>query len=330
MKIDEKSTRIQSLNAYGQWKDVWRKHAKHHSTMPQKSFDDLVNTGLGKACLLIANGASFEENLETIQKNQKHVDIMVCDKALGHCLDHGIQPTYVMVCDAVIDYDKYMAKYKDMVSDVILFAPVTANIKWTSEPRWKDVYFFVNDDVIESHKEFSELSGCKNFIPAATNVSNQMLVLLNQSNNHGRNNFFGYDKLLLIGYDFCWREHGNYYSFSKDGGGKHEYMRHIYLYDANGDFVYTSTNLYFSCAWLTKYINTFHIPVINCTRKSILFTKHHGKLEKQMLYNFRTEDGEKVRKLLKERSKALAFLRQADTIIKDIGRAHYNSFVASV
>lgn len=330
MKIDEKSTRLQSTSAYKQWKDIWRKNAKLHSAMPQKPLADFNNIGVGKACLLIANGASFEENIETIKKHQHNVDIFVCDKALGHCLDNGIKPTYVMVCDAKVDFKKYLEKWKDQLSDIILFATVTANPEWTQNIKWKDVYFFVNEDVIDSHKEFAELSSCKNLIPAATNVSNQMLVIINQSNNSGRNNFFGYDKLLLIGFDFCWREHGNYYSFDADGDGKHYYMRHIYLWDRQGDFVYTSTNLYFSCSWLQKYINTFSIPVINCSKKSILNTKTFGDLEKQMQYKFKTEDAATVRKLFNQRRKALKILHETDIVINRIGKEHYKAFIASV
>src|SRR4051812_18336632 len=99
----------QSNAAMKQWADQWREHCKIHSSFPQKGFDEYENIGVGKAVLCIANGYSLEENISTIQENQRNVDILACDKTLGHLIDHGIVPTYVLVCDANVDYEKYMA-----------------------------------------------------------------------------------------------------------------------------------------------------------------------------------------------------------------------------
>ena len=58
----------QSKSCYGQWKEQWRENAKFHGTrFPMHSFKDLANSGIGKAALCVANGYSFEENIETIK-----------------------------------------------------------------------------------------------------------------------------------------------------------------------------------------------------------------------------------------------------------------------
>lgn len=329
MKIDENSTRQQSLAAYGQWKHQWREHATYVSKFaPLKSFSDFESIGLGKSVLCVANGYSFEKNIETIKKYQSSVDIMACDKTLGHLIDNGIKPKYCLLCDANVSYSKYLEPYKDKLNETILFSNVCANTRWMDE-NWKDRYFFVNEDVIKSEKEFMALSGCKNKIPAATNVSNAMVVLLTQSDNNGRRNFFCYDKISLIGFDYCWNPLQKYYSFNKDGNGKSNYMRHICALDNEGKLVYTSTNLLFSMEWLKKYITVFKLPVVQCSYDSILGLKHHETLESQLTYAYKQEDVGIVQKLLKERRKLLKECTKIESRLKEIGEDHYYSFLAT-
>lgn len=328
--INEKSTRAQSLNAYNQWCVQWREHAKHHAQYKQKSFEDFQGVGTGKALLAIGNGASFEEEIETIKTHQSNVDILVCDKALGHCIDNGITPTYVMVCDANVNYEKYMEPWKDKLKDTILFSNVCGNIKWTKPEYWKDVYFFVNEDVIESEKEFSKLSGCKNIIPAATNVSGEMIVLLFQSNNHGRQNLFGYDKVLLVGFDYSWEADGNYYAFNKTGDGKHNYMRHITGVNQRSKLCFTSTNLFFSMEWLKKYVTTFNLPVVNCGKSSILDIPKRGSLSEQMQYNYKSEDKFIVSELIKRRLELRKQLNSINSKLHTVARDHHFAYLASV
>jgi len=121
----------QSKNAYNQWKDLWRENAKISAGFaPHKPMKDFLNIGVGKACLVVANGYSFERNIDVIRENQEHIDILCCDKTLGHLLDNGIKPTYCLVCDAMVDYEKYMEKWQDQLEDTILFINVCANQKW--------------------------------------------------------------------------------------------------------------------------------------------------------------------------------------------------------
>lgn len=327
--MNDKMIRAQSEAAYKQWAPQWRKHTKENSIFEMKSIHELENHGVGRAVLCVANGYSFEENIETIKKYQHNVDIFACDKTMGHLLDNGITPKFVMMCDANVDYEKYMAPYKDKLQDIILIANICGNPEWTKNGNWKDKYFFINKDILGSEKEFSEMSGCTNFIPAGTNVSNAMVVMLTQSDNHGRCNFFNYDKILLIGYDYSWRYGKKYYSFNEDGAGKHQYMRHMYLQTADGDFAYTSGNLSFSAQWFETYVKTFNLPVIQCTKKSVLSLKT-GDLAEQMQYRFKPDDSEKmilaVNKLrFIEKSKI-----ELQKIITGIEKDHFSSFLASV
>lgn len=329
--MDQSAIVAQSKNAYNQWKDLWRKHAKEHARFaPFKPMSDFLNIGVGRACLLVANGFSFEEHIETIKLYAKNVDIMCCDKTLGHLLDHGIKPTYCLVADAVVDYDKYMHKWRDQLDETILFMNVCGNPKWSRNGKWKDRYFFANHDVLRSEIEFMGLSGCPNQIPAGTNVSNAMVVFMTQSDNSGRRNFFGYDKLLLIGYDYSWRFDGKYYSFDEVGNGKANYMRHVYCATRAGSFAYSSTNLLFSARWLEKYVNSFRLPVVQCSQETVLGIRYNGKLEEQMQYGFKSEDADFVRTELARRDKLLKEANDIERRVTAVGTDHYFNFIATI
>jgi len=328
-KMDDDTIRHQSLSAYKQWHKQWAAQAKEHSKFKMKRLTDFENTGIGRACLLIANGFSFEENLETIKQNQHNVDVFACDKTLGHCLDNGIIPKFVLVCDANVSYEKYMEKWKDKLQNTVLFINVCGNPKWSSNGNWKDIYFFVNEDIIESHKEFAAISGCENIIPAATNVSNAMVVFVTQSNNVRRCNFFGYDKILLIGFDYCWRPDGNYYAFDHDGEGKYYYMKHIYGMTAGQKTCWTSTNLTFSANWLEKYISTFKLPVVQCASQTILQLASKS-LESQITYRHNPEDMVTVNKLLRNKNEMAKQIREIDEKLKQTWKDHNQAYLASV
>lgn len=320
----------QSKAAYGQWAPQWREHCKIHSKFKMKPMTDFENVGVGKAVLCVANGYSFEENIETIKKHKDNVDILACDKTLGHLLNHGIKPTYVVVCDANVDYETYLAPWKDQLKDTICFINVCGNPKWTEGIEWKDLYFFINKDVLSSEKEFSGLSGCNNFIPAGTNVSNAMVILLTQSDNEGRRNFFGYDKILLIGYDYSWRHGGKYYAFNETGDSKSDYMCHNYLVNQAGSFAYTSGNLAFSAQWLIGYQKTFRLPLVQCSKETILSDMPFGDLATQMQYNFRREDAPDVKKKVKRLRELMAEKHQIEKQLATIGKSHWLSHVATV
>lgn len=313
----------QSKSAYNQWCVQWREQAKIHSSFKMKSFDEFANIGIGKACLLVANGYSLEENISTIKEKQHNVDILCCDKTLGSLLNNGITPTYVMVCDANVNFEKYCEAYKDKLENTILFINVCANPKWSQIPKWKDIFFFANEDILKSEIEFMQLSSCPNKIPAATNVSNAMVVLMCQSDNSGRRNFFGYDKYLLVGFDYSWAPNKKYYSFNEDGDGKNNYMRHHYILDLGGDACYTSNNLLFSAQWLEKYIRTFNLPIIQCTTHSILNVGRQGDLSKEMDYSFKRYHYEVVLRELKKRNDLIKQLSEVESKLNKISKEHY-------
>ena len=114
----------QSKNAFAQWGKQWREQAAHHrETMPRKISQDLVKfrySGVGKTVVCVANGWSLERNIDKLKDMQDLVDIIVCDKALGHLLDNGIKPTYCFVCDANVSYEKYLEPWKDQLKDIVL------------------------------------------------------------------------------------------------------------------------------------------------------------------------------------------------------------------
>lgn len=312
----------QSKAAYGQWAEQWRAHAQANSKFKMKPLGDFRNTGIGKAVLCVANGYSFEENIEVIKEHKNNVDILACDKTLGHLLANGIAPTYVLVCDANVSYEKYLEKYKDQLQDTILLMNVCANPEWAEKGNWKDRYFFINKDVLKSEREFSEISGCKNFIPAGTNVSNAMVVMLNQSDDSGRQNFFGYDKILLIGFDYSWRYDGKYYAFDEDGAGKRNYMAHVYCTTESGKWAYSSGNLCFSMQWLEMYIKAYDVPAVQCSRDGILSTIKKGNLKDQMQYKYKTEDANTVQKIVCELKVLQDKIKAFDRTLIGIERDH--------
>lgn len=326
--MSPEEVRIQSENAYGQWCVQWREHAVIHSKMEQKPMSDFLASGIGRSILCVANGYSFEENIETIKEHGKNVDILCCDKTLGHLLDHGIKPKFCMVCDANVNYETYLKPFENQLSDTILLINACGNPKWTQNGNWKSVYFFVNKDVINSEIEFCKLSGCQNVIPAGTNVSNAMVVLLTQSDENGAKNYFGYDKILLIGYDYCWKE-GQYYAFDHTGGGKDNYMRHMYVIDGNGERAYTSGNLFFSYQWFERYIQAYRLPIIQCSKKSLMVNCRTGDLKEHMNYNFNSDDAEKVRNFIKLKDDLLQRLGQLDKSLEEIAKSHSINFLAT-
>lgn len=320
----------QSQAAYNQWCVQWREHAKIHSKYEMKSLLDFENIGIGKAILLCANGYSLEENIETIKENQNKVDILCCDKSLGTLLDNGITPTYCLVCDANVDYEKYLKPWENKLNKIKLIINVCANPTWTEKGNWESKYFFINKDILTSELEFSNISGCKNFIPAGTNVSNAMLVLLTQCDNDGKRNFFGYDKYLLIGYDYSWKHNGKYYAFNETGDGKSEYMKHIYCINMHGEFAYSSGNLAFSADWLSTYINTFKLYVVNCSKDTILQSTKFGKLSEQMNYLYKREDSTRVRFAVEKLRYIMDMKNKLEKELHAIGKDHALNSMASI
>jgi hypothetical protein len=324
--LNKDQIKRQSDAAYGQWRHQWREHAKTHSKWPMKPFSDFHNVGVGRAVLCVGNGYSFEEEIETIKQFADQVDIICCDKSLGHLLRNGIKPTYCLVADANVNYEKYLKPWETQVDGTIMIGNVCANPLWAEKGNWKDRYFFAVQDVLQSEIEFCATARCPNTMAAGTNVGNSLIIAVTQSDNSGRKNLFGYDKILLIGYDFCWSRDGKYYAFDEDGNGKSNYMRHCYLMDQRGEPVWSSTNLIFSAKWLTDYVKAFQLPVVQCSKRSVFATPKRGILSEQMQYRFRPEDGARLNRLLELRHFAEEQKKRLEKEIQGLCRDHWNSY----
>jgi hypothetical protein len=188
----------------------------------------------------------------------------------------------------------------------------------------------VSQSKIASKFAAEQLSGCKNVIPAATNVSNAMVVFLTQSDNIARRNFFGYDKILLIGYDYSWKANGKYYAFDHDGGGKRQYMQHSFIVTPSGEFAYTSGNLAFSKDWLEKYVRTYNLPVIQCGKDSLLTLGKTSDLEAQIKYRYKVEDATIVKNAILEMRKLEAKMQSLHQTVLSIGKDHWWAHARSV
>ena len=256
---------------------------------------------------------------------------MACDKSFGHLVDRGIRVDFLLVCDANVNYERYLKPWADKLKDTVLISNVCANPLWTDPALgYKARIFFVCEDVIDSHVEFSRISGCGNLIPAATNVSNTMVVAATQSTNTGRNNLMGFDKILLTGFDYSWCDDANYYAFDADGGGKRHYMRHVYLIDGKGRPTYTSSNLMFSARWLGEYIKAFNLPIVQCSARTILGLKWTGKLADHVNYRHRPQDRDEVFQIQRIMAELQAKAAELTKKVGSMGIDHWRAFAASV
>lgn len=320
--LTEEQIKAQSLNCYAQWSEQWRSQAKYHGDrFVMKPLTDFEFSGIGKAALLVGNGYSFEENLETIKRYQDNVDVVACDKTLQHCIETGITPKCCILCDANVSFERYCRKVSDRLFGTTLIANVCAATEWATLGNWKDVYFFINKDCLQSEQEFQEISACPNIIVAGTNVSNAMIIMLTQCDNARARNFFGYDKLLLIGFDYCWDD-DSYYAFDRDGGGKKYYMNNILVKTIDQNLCYTSSNLAFSAKWLESYLQAFKINAVQCSKRSILPAARIGTLEEEMKYRYREQDVSLVRRLVSARQDALDKIKGINQQIQAIGLDH--------
>jgi len=326
MSLTTEQVISQSKTALRQWGEAWEKHCRHvaekHPVAVKRDLKPFANSGIGKALLLIANGASFEREIETIKSLQDNVDIMVCDQTLGHSLQNGVIPKFCLVADAHVSYESYMEPWKDKLQNTILFHNVCGNPKWIDNGNWADRYCYINMDSIHSEKKWQELTGCPNLIAAGTNVSNAMVIFATQSTNTLRQNFFGYDKILLVGFDYSW-QHGNYYAFDSDAGGKTHYMRHQYLRDLSGKLAFSSNNLIFSAQWLAQYVKNFKLPVVQCSGSTVFVPAKTGVLKEQMRYSYIKADAGIVQNLVSLREKAAEQIRKYDKVLARISKEHH-------
>lgn len=214
--LSKEEVLAQSNAALNQWKDIWDSHAKRNGKIYAErgvSHKDLLYSGVGKTCICVSTAPSLEKTLPVLKKyyNKETMFVACVDKSLGILIDHGIIPDLTIVCDASVDFDKWCKPWIDKTDDILLACCVTANPEWSE--AWKGrISFFTNKDNIQSELRYSELSGCKELIPAGSNVGNSVVIFTTQ--------LMGFDEFLLIGYDYCWGD-GNYYAFQDPPNKRH-------------------------------------------------------------------------------------------------------------
>lgn len=281
VKVSQREVLNQSQQVFDQFgESKWIPNCKINAKLSRGDINSLKNSGVGKFLLLVAMGASLEDNIEIIKKYRDRFDILTCDKGFGALLEHGVKADFVMLCDASIPF-KYLEKYVDQTEGVKLISTCYGNPEWTTV--WKgEKFFYINKDSITSEHIFMPLMGDNiRLIPAGSNVSNAMLVFFTGSDNTQNINWSGYENFLLVGYDYSWQPDGNYYAWL-DPKPKRFYMNHRTMIDYKGKVIFTSENLLFSSKWLYSYITTFGLPVLNCSERGIL-NINCSSLEKEVL-----------------------------------------------
>jgi hypothetical protein len=270
----------QSKTVFGQFgESVWIPNAKKNVQLPHKDAAELLSCGIGKVMVLVGMGSSLEDQVEVISKYRDRCDVCVCDKGFGPLLDHGVKADYVFLCDANIPF-RYIAPYIDKTDGVGLIATPYANPEWTTP--WKgDRYIFVMRDAIESEQHFFPIFGNLRGVPAGSNVSNGMLTFFAGCDEKSDKNWAGYEKYLLIGYDYSWPREGNYYAWMNPIEKRH-YMTHRTILDIAMRPCFTSENLYFSAKWMVSYLSKFDIPVSNCGGRGLLMIPGNSTLEKEL------------------------------------------------
>lgn len=265
------------FNQFGQ--SLWIPNAKKNVELKFKDANELISCGIGKVMVLVGMGASLEEQVDVLKKYRDRCDICVCDKGFGPLLEHGIKADYVFLCDASIPF-RHIEPYIDQTEGVALIATPYANPEWTK--NWKGQrYFFVMRDAIESEQHFSKIFGDIRGIPAGSNVSNGMLSFFAGCDEFNDKNWAGYEKYLLIGYDYSWPVNGNYYAWANPKP-KRNYMLHRTILDHKLRPAFTSENLYFSAKWMVSYLSKFSIPVVNCGDRGLLMIKEQSTLEREL------------------------------------------------
>ena len=255
----------QSKGAMKQWEETWRSHAKRNGEiLKEKGYSNqrVYGHGLGKKAVCIAYSPSLEYHIDELKIKNETIDILCVDKAMGYLLDHRVKPTFVYLADAGINYNKWCKPWIDKTEEMCLFTNVTANPEWSE--NWKGkVFFFVNQDNIQSEKIFAPIAGCNELVKASSNVGNSILV-------HATT-YLLYDEYYLLGYDSCWGDNDNYYC--GEDSDKRWYMNHHQLIDTEGELVCTSQNLLFTARWLSDFIQAVIVPT-----KRKIFKVHKGGL----------------------------------------------------
>jgi hypothetical protein len=182
---------------------------------------------------------------------------------MGYLIDRGIKPNFVYVADAIVDYDKWGKPWIDQTEDICLFLNVCANPAWAR--NWKGkIFYFVNQDNIETEKVFAPISGCNELVKASSSTGNTVIV-------HAAT-YMLYDEYIMVGYEHAWGDDDKYYI--AEDSDKRWYMNHIQIIANDGELVSTSQNLFFTVRWLSDFIQAIILP----QKKKIFTTSKRGIL----------------------------------------------------
>ena len=262
----------QSKGAYAQWGETWRSHAKRNGELAKKRGTPnmrMYGHGVGMNAICVGFGASLEDHLDDLRNKTKAFEILCVDKAMGYLFDNDIAPDFVYVADAGVSYEKFCEPYLDKIKEhgTCLVANVTSNPEWGEGwPEDNKIFYYVNEDNIQSQLEYGPISGVTEMVKAASNVGNSVIV-------HS-STFQCYDGFYLIGYDYSWQWKGNYYCGNNTGGDKRWYMNHHQVITPQGEMCSTSANLLFSARWLQDFVQVELLPkgrmIFNATKVGIL------------------------------------------------------------
>lgn len=257
------------IQTFGETK--WKPYAKINAKLPQRNLEELRNSGIGKFMVCAVMGQSLEEQVELIKKYRDRIIVTTNDKCFGPLLEHGVKADYVMLCDCNVEV-KHLLPYVEETKGVTLLSSPYGNVDWTT--IWKgDRYFYINRDAVFSELIFKKIFGEDvRTIPASSNVSNAMVVFWTGSDEFQNINWGGFERYLLVGYDYSWRpthDGGHYYAWN-DIQPKRFYMQHRTMLDGWKNVVFTSENLVFSAKWLESYITVHRLPVVNCSGRGLL------------------------------------------------------------
>lgn len=279
--LSHTDVRRQSESVFRQFGPQWERQAKENARLKREPAEALREIGVGRIAVLVAAGASLEGHIETLRKYRDRFDLYACDKAFGILAEQGIFADAVHIADANIPF-KWLEPHIEKTRGVRLISTAYANPEWTKAwlgPRT----FYVNADAIDSQNLFAPIMGeGTRVVAASSNISNAMVVFLTGCLDQLKDNFAGYERYLLVGYDYSWRADGNYYAFANPVPKRH-YMTHMAMNDVAGDAVRTSENLVFSAKWLWSYLAAYQfLPVVNCSGRGLLDIGRQGVLDEEL------------------------------------------------
>lgn len=272
---------MHSMRALTQWRPLWKENCAKNKPKIRTSQRDILGCYRDKSAILIAYGPSFEKNVNELLKSKmyrdKNVVIGCVDKAFSALVKMGVIPDYCIVADGTVSSDEWL---EDVPDEAIKRCVLISNIygapgwsdRWASVAGCSRIYWYLNKDNVGSHNEFGALVDYYEVIPAASNVGNSLCVFSVQ--------IFGIKNIYLLGYDYSWQIHGNYYG-AVDSDKKY-FMSGVRKPDINNNLVHTSSNMDFSARWLDRffnYANYYYKTVFyNCTGAGILRSGHQKKL----------------------------------------------------